>query len=300
MSKKLKYSIAAGLIVVACVAVWFFWFNSAKRPDYARAPAGYEEAMQEPADSEDAGGKTAEQRQDEISQVTLEEQKIIKNAQITLEVPSPEEIAERIMDMVEENDGYIADASQSYRPEDEKSEFSITARVPSGTFSEFYEQVRGLGVTTSSRQWTRDVTEQYIDLTARLKNLESEEAALKRILERAETVEDTLTVRERLHRVRAEIDSLQGKLRHLENQTTYSTFHIQIKPETLASKAIRATGFENFFPRLQSAFIRGTNWVLKILSGAILAFTAALPALAVLTLIGWIIYRSYDRYISGS
>lgn len=216
-------------------------------------------------------------------------QKVILNANITLEVPSPEESMQRVIDLIDEHSGYISDANQ-WQVGEARTRIEITARVPAEHFDAVRSTLLDMGVVTYSRMWSTDVTEEYIDLSARLDNLRSEEEALRRILEEAATVEDMLAVRRHLTDIRGQIESLQGRLRYLEDRVSYSTFRIEIRHQTLPTAAISAMGFDNFGPRLTGALIRGINLVLNVTGNATIAFATALPALVtaiVLILLLW-------------
>jgi len=81
----------------------------------------------------------------------------------------------------------------------------------------------------------RDVTEEYIDLEARLRNLRRQEERLLEILDRAESVKDVLEVERELGRVRGEIERLEGRLRYLSNRVEFATITVELlEPEPIA------------------------------------------------------------------
>ncbi|MFO8061122.1 MAG: DUF4349 domain-containing protein [Bacillota bacterium] len=217
-----------------------------------------------------------------------QDQKVILNASISLEVPSPEESMQTVLDLVREHQGFISNANQ-WQVGETRTRVEITARVPAEYFDDVRSTLLDMGVVTHSRVWSTDVTEEYIDLSARLDNLRSEEEALRRILEQASTVEDMLAVRKHLTDVRGQIESLQGRLRYLDDRVAYSTFTIEIRPETLSAAAISAMGFQNFAPRLSAGLIRGINLVLNVTGNFIIAFVTALPSLLVAAVLIWLL-----------
>jgi predicted nucleic acid-binding Zn-ribbon protein len=81
---------------------------------------------------------------------------------------------------------------------------------------------------TSKSVSAQDVTEEYIDVSARLDNLERQEARLQEILNMTETVEDVLAVEKELERVRGEIESLTGRLNYLDDRIDFSTINIRV------------------------------------------------------------------------
>ncbi len=226
-------------------------------------------------------------------------QKQIKNGEITLGGPSPEETMAEIVDLIEEMGGYVSDSTLQKYQRDQLPRISLTVRIPQENFDNLTTELHRMGVVTHSRTWVNDVTEEHIDLTARLDNLRSEEEALRRILERAEEVEDMLAVRRQLNDVRSQIDSLSGRLRYLDDRIAYSTYSISIQPETLATTAIKATGFDNFGSRVVSSFIRGANWILNAVATALIGIATALPALVVLGILLILVLLIYRRWGSS-
>ncbi|MEZ5334638.1 MAG: DUF4349 domain-containing protein [Methanolobus sp.] len=75
----------------------------------------------------------------------------------------------------------------------------------------------------------QDVTEEYIDVSARLENLERQEARLQEILNMTSTVEEVLNVEKELERVRGEIESLTGRLNYLDDRIEFSTITINVR-----------------------------------------------------------------------
>ena len=100
---------------------------------------------------------------------------------------------------------------------------SITVKVPVTDFEKYYEEVREIeGEVTYANISTLDVTEEYIDITSRLKNLKSVEEQLVGILEKAENVTEILAVQKELNTVRGEIESYEQRKRYFDSQTDYS------------------------------------------------------------------------------
>ena len=100
---------------------------------------------------------------------------------------------------------------------------SITVKVPVTDFEKYYDEVREIeGEVTYANISTLDVTEEYIDITSRLKNLKSVETQLVDILEEAENVTEILAVQRELNTVRGEIESYEQRKRYFDSQTDYS------------------------------------------------------------------------------
>jgi hypothetical protein len=167
----------------------------------------------------------------DLSEYSSVETKIIRTANLSLLVENTEEFIPRVQTMVEGFKGFV-EYSSTWVEVDETTSGTMTLRVPSKDFSSAMESIKKMATVVKSESVSgQNVTEEYIDLQARLKTLQAEEAQYLAILERASTVEEILKVTDYLSNVRAEIESLQGRLQYLENQTDYSTITLAVYEE---------------------------------------------------------------------
>ncbi|HWS79999.1 MAG TPA: DUF4349 domain-containing protein, partial [Rubrobacter sp.] len=105
--------------------------------------------------------------------------------------------------------------------------------VPSEEFERVLDELRGLGekVTTDSISG-QDVTEEYVDLESRERNLRATEESLLRLYDRAENVEEALSIQRELTTVRGEIELVQGRIKYLDQRSAYSQITLNIQPVT--------------------------------------------------------------------
>jgi hypothetical protein len=105
-------------------------------------------------------------------------------------------------------------------------------RVPSDTFEDSVAAIKDLAVRVDRESINgQDVTEQYTDLEARLRSAQAQEEQYLVILDKAVTVQDILAVQQYLQNIRYEIESLQGQIDSLGNQTEYSTISVSLSEE---------------------------------------------------------------------
>ena len=103
-------------------------------------------------------------------------------------------------------------------------------RVPVEQFDAIVQKVVGLGEIEKNTRTSQDVTEQFYDIEARIKNKKAEEKSLTKILdERTGKLEDILRIETELSRVRGEIEQLEGKIRVLENLSSLATLNVSIR-----------------------------------------------------------------------
>jgi hypothetical protein len=158
------------------------------------------------------------------------DRKIIKNASVDMVVKNAENTIDKIKDITKANKGFVGNASV-WETGGEKHG-NISLRIPSDVFNVVLSSVKDLAVkVTREDVSTQDVTEQFIDLQAQLKNYKAEEAQYLKVLNRAYTVEDILKVRKELNRVRGNIERMQGRINYLSRQISMSTISVSLTSE---------------------------------------------------------------------
>jgi hypothetical protein len=124
------------------------------------------------------------------------------------------------------------------------------ARIPVDRYESFLEELSTLGVTENFNQTAQDVTEEFVDLEARIANKRQLEKRILQLLEESEgKVEEILEVERELARVRSEVEQMDGRLRYLTNRTDLTTITIRAvelkdyvppKAPTFTSRIVRA------------------------------------------------------------
>ncbi len=217
--------------------------------------ASYDEAMSEPALARDVSGgdtgdffaeesvvegetvdggfamNTAAQTVD--IQVT-QERLIIRTANMSLVVTDTEEAMDTISRMAEENGGWVVNSSVFQYNATAKTG-NITIRVPSSGFNSAMEALRNMAVEVRQESTSgQDVTEEFVDLSARLENLEATAERVRAFLDEAETVEEALAVNQELSRLESEIEAMKGRLQYLSQSASFSTITVDLTPDIVA------------------------------------------------------------------
>ncbi len=155
--------------------------------------------------------------------------KIIYDGEINLIVKDVDSTAKQVMSFIQDAQGYIAEQSTTGSPGTPRS-MHWKLRVPVDRFDSIVQKVVGLGEIEKNTRTSQDVTEQYYDIEARIKNKKAEEKSLTKILdERTGKLEDVLRIETELSRVRGEIEQFEGKIRVLENLSSLATLNISIR-----------------------------------------------------------------------
>jgi hypothetical protein len=194
-----------------------------------------------------------------------EERMIIRNGDMSLVVKDVVEVRDEIAQIAIGNGGYVV--SSWVMGEEEGMRGSISIRVPDEDFEQVLTEIRDLAVRVESESTnSRDVTEEYIDLEARLKNAEATESQYLALLDRADDVEDILKIYDSLSRVRREIEQIKGQMTYLERTSSMSLITAFLQP-VVSEKPFVPTGW-NFLEVFTSA-IRGIvtfgQWLVTLL-----------------------------------
>ena len=171
--------------------------------------------------------------------------KIIRNGNLTLEVSSPTETQSKIFSIAETRGGFVVTSEMSQQTTEDKSiptqSVSLVVRVPALQFEQAMTEIRTAATRVLQDKRTgQDVTEEFIDLEARIKNQRALEGQFLEIMKRAVKVEEALDVQRQLAEVRTEIEKIEGRRRFLDNQATISTIKVTLQPPT---QIVNATGF---------------------------------------------------------
>ena len=170
------------------------------------------------------------------SQLVLTGRKIIRQASLVLRDDDPEAVFERIVALVEGAGGFVATSDLQRTDDEEPPRIDMTLRLPSGSLTATVAAVTETAAEVVSRQLgSTDVTAQYVDIEARLRNLQTLESELLLLLTEVRDVtdpeaRDLLLVFDRLQSVRLEIEQLTGQKQALDDQVDLATLRVSIVP----------------------------------------------------------------------
>jgi hypothetical protein len=157
------------------------------------------------------------------------QRKIIYTASIRLVVEDFEGIPEQVRRLAKESGGYIADSElQGSSGRNRTGHWKI--RVPIANFDAFLHAAKALGELQSLSTNSSDVSEEYYDVEARIRNKTKEEERLLKLLEeRPGKLEDVIAIERELTRVREELERMQGRMRVLQDLTSLTTADLTIQ-----------------------------------------------------------------------
>ena len=160
---------------------------------------------------------------------------------------------------------------------------SYTLRIPSSRFDELMNSLSALGNVPYTHTYTENVTAQYYDTQARLNALQAQETRLIEMLKIAETVEDIITIEDKLSDVRYRIDSLQSSLNNWDRRVAYSTLNVTVKEvQVYTPETVTKLSYGQELWRTFTGALKNTGEFFKNL---LLFLVSAIPTLVILALL---------------
>jgi hypothetical protein len=164
----------------------------------------------------------------------------------------------------------------------------LVIRVPADEYEAALAELRGLGTVKGETLHGEDVTAQFVDLEARLRNWEAQERVLLRLMAQARTIEDSIRVQRVLQDVQLAIEEIRGQLRVLEDQTSFATITVQLTE----------AGFVPPRPKEEPALVRAWRAALRgflaVVSAVVVGLGYLLPV-ALLSLAAFGLWLGYRR-----
>lgn len=190
--------------------------------DAAPAPAG-------------SGALTSSGAESAAQQGILDIRKVIRTADLSLVVEDTQTAVSQLRSTAVALGGYVADANL-WQVKDDLMRGSITLRIDSRSFDDALERVKQIALEVERENiGSQDVTAEYTDLNARLRNLEATEqellALLSEVRKQTNSADEVLQIYRELTRIREEIEQIKGRMQYLDNQVSLATITVELIPK---------------------------------------------------------------------
>jgi hypothetical protein len=246
------------------------------------------------AASEPATGATGGEKLDALERTAR--RKIIKNAQLSLTVSSASSAQRDAGKMAERHGGHVL-SSEAIGEEDGQPRVRVVFKVKAENLDAALDELRAMGKRRGSDKITsEDVTEEWIDLDARLKTQKELESRYLEILKTASAVPDLLATQKQLAEVRSEIEKMQGRKRFLENQVALSTITVDF----VESAPLITASTSAFGRAIKSAGGDLVNVSAALIVGIIRLIGVLLPVALIVFLPMFLLGRLAFRRLSGA
>lgn len=225
----------------------------------------------------------------------VSDRKLIRDADLTVETKSFDELLTALDKQIEDMEGYVessdvnnANRSRSYRSA------NVVVRVPAEKLDDFIHAVGELGSVRYQSVRTRDITSEYIDTESRIAALKAEQQALIEMMSSATALKDILDIQDRLSSVTADLESYQAQMNSFDNLVTYSTVNLSVNEVELSP----ADGEQGFWGETGTRLLNNLAGIGKGARSFAMWLISSLPYLvliAVCVLAVWAIVRHRIR-----
>ncbi len=235
-----------------------------------------------------------------VQQGAVSGDKIIYTGYAEIETLEFDKTVESVYKMIDRYGGFLESSyvtGNDYKTQHYKSASYRTAhfvaRIPKDRFSEMQNGLSELGNVTYTSTQAQNVTAQYTDTESQLKAYRTEEERLLKILEKADTVADMITIEDRLSQVRYNIESLTTQLNAWDSRISYSTLELSVSEvQEFSDEPVLA---KTFWEEIAGGVSGSLKWLVKACKRAVIIIASALPLLAVPAVIAavvWLAVRS--------
>lgn len=243
----------------------------------------------EQADLYNSENDKSERTEDSAKTIKVQNQMVIYQADLQLRVKKFDQTVRSLEEKVLKYGGYITESNVSKEGNEELSG-SIKIRIPQKNFQAFLHDAERQAADVLYRNITgQDVTEEYVDLESRLKSKRIVEERLITFMKGAVKTEDLLKISADLAAVQEDIETIQGRMKFIENQTSLSTVNITLYEKTVVIPAIDKDEL-NTWEKTKKQFMKSTNMLLVGLSGLVVFIIGNIPVLAILGVLAFLLF----------
>lgn len=218
--------------------------------------------------------------------------KVIKTGSLMLRVENASKSLESIQQIVTGVQGFVESSSITDAGEGPRTAY-LTVRVPVAQFDSVRTQLKGIATLVLNETTSgQDVTSQFVDLEADLRNAKAEEASYLEILKKSGTIEDTLEVTKQLADVRGRIERLTGQERYLLNRTDLATLSVTLTEDTRVEAPTRTwRPGEVVKDAIRDLIISLQGLVDFLIRAVIATIGLLLPILLITGLLIWVVWK---------
>jgi hypothetical protein len=166
--------------------------------------------------------------------------------------------------------GFVVDSSASQGPAQRLVGGTLVIRVPARSYGDAIESLQALGRVEARTESGQDVSQEYVDLRARIRQLQAVESQLLELLDRADTVGAALAVQERLSQVQLELEQARGRLQYLDDRVAFATISLAIHERLVPVPAAGHDGFGivDAWSKAGHGFLAVIGWTFVVVATA--------------------------------
>jgi hypothetical protein len=221
-------------------------------------------------------------------------QKLIYKASLTMKVKNYSEAQSEIRNLVTLAGGYILQFSESSTKHEEGGQFVL--KIPAAGFSSFLKDVERIpNEDIQQSLQAQDVSEEYVDLEARLKAKQVQETRYLEFMQKATRTDDLVNFTNELGKIQESIEQLKGRMRYIDQNVAYSTVEIRLyQPGGSAKSADVESKPEHLLERAKNAMLSTFGFLSLFGQTVVVLLAGMLPVLVILIVTGgpaWWVYH---------
>jgi len=214
--------------------------------------------------------------------------RVQRSARVVLQVGSGrfDSALNDVIAVVDQAGGYISGSQAQADDGQPLRSGQVTFQVPADRFEAVVAEVRKKGTPQTISISGNDVSQQYVDLQARLRNAEAQRNAMLALMQQAKSVNDTIQIQNQLGQITAQIEQLRGQIGYLEHSTTFSTLAVSIREAPAGARDEWG---------LQTAALQALHNVVNVVAVVIVVAGTLLPLLVVGFVVAFALWRAWPR-----
>ncbi|WP_197080944.1 DUF4349 domain-containing protein [Gordoniibacillus kamchatkensis] len=218
--------------------------------------------------------------------------KLIYKANLVMEVADYGDAQTKLRNLAALSGAFILQFTETTNDRERSGNYTI--KVAAQGFASFLDGLERISPSLQRSVQGQDVTEEYVDLEARLKAKQAVEARLLAFMEKAQKTDDLVAFSNELSKVQTDIEQIKGRMRYLDQNVALSTIELRMYQKLDAKDNTKKSADPTFLERLEKATAGSWKVVAEIAQGIVIVVAALLPVL-VLAGIGAVVYLAVRK-----